>query len=180
MNKGLKYATGDVVNFLNAGDTYVDKSDVSEIVEVFHKHPVDMVYGDALIYDPNNPSMLTLKCHKYADIVFLSRWCICHQAIFVKKYLFDQYGTFDTQYKLVADHEWLLRVFVNHGVSSMYINRVIIRYLAGGETWNNPIRLYRERFVSLSHYVPAYKILANLVKLSLRGRYLYFRPIPVT
>lgn len=176
MNKGLKYTTGEVVNFLNAGDVFIDKSVVSDIVKQLKKKGTDMIYGDALIYNPKHPEKLTLKCHKYADIVFLSRWCICHQAIFAKKYLFDQYGFFDTQYKLVADHEWILRMLLKHKVSTRYVNRIIVRYLAGGESSNNAIRLYQERFSSLSHYLSIYKIVTNIIKLTLRGRNRYFHP----
>lgn len=176
MNKGLRYATGNVVNFLNAGDMFVDTSVVSDIVKQLKKKDTDLMYGDALIYDPKRPEKLTLKCHQYADIVFLSRWCICHQAIFAKKYLFDRYGSFNTQYKLVADHEWILRMLLMHKVSTQYINRLTVRYLAGGESWNNPVRLYRERFTSLSHYLSIYKIVTNIIKLTLRGRAQYFRP----
>lgn len=176
MNKGLKYATGNVVNFLNAGDMFIDKSVISDIIIQLKKKNTDMIYGDALIYDPKRPKKPTLKCHKYADIVFLSRWCICHQAIFAKKYLFDHYDSFNTQYKLVADHEWILRMLLKHKASTQYMNRLTVRYLAGGESWNNPVRLYRERFCSLSHYLPVHKIVTNIIKLTLRGRHRYFRP----
>jgi glycosyltransferase involved in cell wall biosynthesis len=44
MNKGLRYATGEIVGFLNGGDVFASPEGLAELVEVFNKSSV-MVLG---------------------------------------------------------------------------------------------------------------------------------------
>src|SRR6266699_5436859 len=53
-NKGLRIATGDVIAFLNAGDTYLNRSVVSRMVGVLRSVGVDATFADALIVDRRN------------------------------------------------------------------------------------------------------------------------------
>lgn len=50
MNKGLAKATGDYINFMNAGDTFSYSTSVAEIVEKI-KPDTDVIYGDAISVD---------------------------------------------------------------------------------------------------------------------------------
>src|SRR5438046_6501290 len=50
-NKGLRIATGDVIAFLNAGDTYVDPNVVSRMVGALTSTGVDAAFADTLIVD---------------------------------------------------------------------------------------------------------------------------------
>jgi glycosyltransferase len=49
LNKGLRFATGDLVGFLHSDDIYENKNIISQIVNVFNKTNNEIVYGD-LIY----------------------------------------------------------------------------------------------------------------------------------
>src|SRR2546429_7205745 len=53
-NKGLRVATGGIIAFLNAGDTYVDASVVSRMVDVLRSVGVDATFADVLIVDHRN------------------------------------------------------------------------------------------------------------------------------
>lgn len=178
MNKGLKHATGDVVNFLNAGDIYVNKSVISEIVQTFHKHPVDIMYGDAILYDLNNPKDNIVKCHKYIDQISLARWSICHQAIFTNKTVFDKYGIFNIKYKINGDYEWLLRnIFINK-ISFYYTNQVVVKYLIGGISWlQSPIRFYYERITVATKYYGIIQFIIYNIIMKIRNKKKYFRPL---
>jgi glycosyltransferase len=49
LNKGIKFATGDVVGILHADDLYSSADIFKKVVEVFENAKVDCCYGD-LVY----------------------------------------------------------------------------------------------------------------------------------
>ncbi|HQD27131.1 glycosyltransferase family 2 protein [Methanoculleus thermophilus] len=143
MNKGLKYATGDLVYFLNAGD-YLYNSDVlKNIAERFCADPDnDIFYGDYIYYDVVDEQ----RCSSYrTGIQDLIRRGYCHQTTFAKRSTFTKYGGFNTNYKIYADFDWLLRVLIGSGQSMKYIGIPVVYYLKGGESENQIITNYLER-----------------------------------
>ena len=45
-NKGIKLATGDVIGFLNADDTFYNENSIQDIVDAFFNNETDIVYGN--------------------------------------------------------------------------------------------------------------------------------------
>ncbi|HDY89306.1 MAG TPA: glycosyltransferase, partial [bacterium] len=52
MNKGIKIAKGDYINFLNAGDFYYENNVLSYLFDNLDKS-VDLLYGDSYLIDQN-------------------------------------------------------------------------------------------------------------------------------
>ncbi len=50
MNKGIRVATGDYINFMNAGDYFSSDSAVSDMVKGIHPD-TDIIYGDSTMID---------------------------------------------------------------------------------------------------------------------------------
>lgn len=177
MNKGIRKSSGDIVNFLNAGDLLYKKNTISMIVGQFRKHNSDMIYGDAVLYDPNNPLQDVLKSHKYVDGISLACWSICHQALFTKKNIFDKYGDFNTTYKINGDYEWLLRNIFKNKISFFYINKVIVKYLIGGISWSQDLkRFYYERITIAVKYYGIFRFMINNILMKIRNKKMYFQP----
>ena len=132
MNKGLAYATGDLVYFLNAGDYLCDNNVLRNVIERFNANSdSDILYGDYIYYDNNSEQ----RCSGYrAGIPDLLRRGYCHQTIFAKQSAFVKCGNFNTDYKIYADFDWLLRALVKFGQKMSYIGIPIAYYLKGGES----------------------------------------------
>ena len=47
MNKGILAAKGDYINFMNAGDFFIRKSLVKEVVDILNSEEIDFLYGYA-------------------------------------------------------------------------------------------------------------------------------------
>ncbi|MDE5810765.1 MAG: glycosyltransferase [Muribaculaceae bacterium] len=106
MNKGLKFAGGLFVLFLNSGDTLHSPSAVAEIINLMNS---DSERNYAMIYGT--------YCERYADGT-LSRpipcrnprmiWygpVACHQSIFYNRETLIELGlSYDTSYKIAADY----------------------------------------------------------------------------
>lgn len=65
MNKGITAATGDYINFMNAGDIFVDVKTVEKAVALFPSN-VDVVFGDS--YEKSaNGSIYYVECSSNPD-----------------------------------------------------------------------------------------------------------------
>jgi glycosyltransferase involved in cell wall biosynthesis len=130
MNKGIKYATGDIVAFLNSGDWY-DELSIEHVINYFNNSDNDILMGSANVIQNDNV-ILT----KRSDIRFIN-FAIpcCHQAVFSKKTVFDCIGGFDLKYKICADYDWLLRAYNNHA-KILCIPEVLVNYSSGGVSEN--------------------------------------------
>ena len=57
-----------------------------------------------------------------------------HPAFFAKKEIYTKYGLFNTNFKVSADYEILLRFLWKYRISSFYIPEVLIKMRAGGRS----------------------------------------------
>lgn len=126
MNKGLGHASGDLVGFLNSGDSYLD--DAVERMAAAYSGGGDILYGDYILLDG---SASIARCGRATTDDLHVYMAVCHQAMFSKRELFDLYGLFTTEYKIAADYEWLLRV-LKKGADIRYVPGDVCYFLAGG------------------------------------------------
>lgn len=143
MNKGLEYATGDLVYFLNAGDYLCNNDVLKNVIEKLNANPdSDIIYGDYIYYSDNSEK----RCSGYrADIPDLLSRGYCHQTIFAKKSAFTKCGKFNTGYKIYADFDWLLRGLIRFDQKMSYIGIPIAYYLKGGESESHGGKYYYEK-----------------------------------
>ena len=60
MNKGIAAATGDYINMMNSGDTFVNDKTVEKAVALFPED-ADVIFGDSIQKNPDN-SLLFITC----------------------------------------------------------------------------------------------------------------------
>jgi len=139
MNKGLRLATGDVVGILNSDDFYSDENVIQKIVTVFEENPVDSVFADLIYVKPNDLTTTT----RYYDSSYFSPgkfkygWMPAHPTFFVKRRIYQQYGLFDTTYKIAADYELLTRFLGRYHISYFYIKEALVTMRLGGISTRN-------------------------------------------
>lgn len=140
MNKGIAYATGDVIGILNSDDFYAGNDVLKTVGEMFTKNKaLDMVYGN-LEYvnreDVSNTVRRWISCSYYPTF-FEDGHVPPHPSLFVKRQLYEQAGSFNITYKLASDYELMLRLFRKHHFKSAHINRVFVKMRLGGATNKN-------------------------------------------
>lgn len=123
MNKGLKAATGEWINFMNAGDKF-SSNDV--LAEVFEKRSYDsevkVIYGDVFLKLSDN---LTIK-QLSSSLKFIERAMpFCHQSTFVSK---SAIKYFNTRYKICADYDFFYNLYFADRKSFYYVNCAIAIY----------------------------------------------------
>ena len=164
MNKGLRFARGNYVIFMNAGDTFHSPDSLSRFAKAAESHNADIVYGDTVIVNERR-EVLRPRHHSAPPSLtsrsFLKGMLICHQAMMVKKEIAPEY---DLHYRFSADYDWAIKV-INKSRPGKRINlhTVTTDYLDAGLTEKNKLRSLRERFsVMRHHYGARAALLAHL------------------
>ena len=140
MNKGLALATGEVIGILNSDDVYAADDVLESVMQLFqHDGTLDMVYGDLVYVRPDDLSQVirTWQSTAYYDRYFEDGHVPPHPSLFLKKKVYQQAGLFNTEMKLAADYELMLRVFKKYHFKSTYLSRLLVKMRLGGSTNKN-------------------------------------------
>ena len=136
LNKGLKRSTGDIVGFMHSDDFFADEYVLRDVLEAFADPRVELVYGD-LDYVSNVFSERVLRHWVAGDVTRakLKRgWMPPHPTVYMRRSVFEKWGGFNTQYKIAADYDAMLRYLGLGGVQARYIPRVLVKMRSGGES----------------------------------------------
>jgi glycosyltransferase involved in cell wall biosynthesis len=133
-NKGLRLATGDVVAYLNAGDSYVSPGIVGSIANSFAASDVEAVYGDVEIVDAVNPAKLV---RRYRSGSFRPSWLAwgfmpAHPALFIRRSVYQRCGGYDPSYRVAGDFELCIRLFAVEQIRHIYVPQLLVRMPRGG------------------------------------------------
>lgn len=127
MNKGIRLATGDYLEFLNAGDVFVNSDVIKSVVQKIEESPADVMYGDIIYEYPDKTTSIRVYGQFCSHLFYyLLGDCINHQAIFAKRECFEKY-VFNTEYHICADREWMIRA-KKDGKSFRAMNLLICKY----------------------------------------------------
>ncbi len=135
MNKGIRLATGDIIGILNSDDFYVSSEVISSVAEIFESDPLtDCLYADLAYVDKNDVNKIVRKwvSGPYSRKSFLNGWMPPHPTFFVKKEIYQKYGSFNTALSTAADYELMLRFLYVHKAVCMYLPGTIIKMRSGG------------------------------------------------
>ena len=134
MNKGIRLATGDIVGILNADDRYSDPFVLKDVSVAMSDPSIDASYGDLVYVNAQDQLVRYWKSGYYHPLKFYFGWMPPHPTFFVRRRLYEKYGTFDLSFPIAADYELMLRFILKHGIRLAYIPRVLVRMAVGGES----------------------------------------------
>ena len=154
MNIAAKEILGDVVLFLNAGDTFADADvlkGVSEKLEALAPKDEFIAYGDTFSLLANTLVKTKAKITPagcYNNIP-------CHQATFYSAGLIRS-REYDTSYRIRADYDMFLDCFFNKKAEFIYLDMPICVYEGGGfsESRKNRERDKAEHSEIVKKYIP--------------------------
>lgn len=138
MNKGIKKATGDVVGILNSDDFYFDNLVISKVNQAFCDPGVDAVFGDLIFVDPNNldQTVRTYSSGNWNIDKFAKGYMPAHPTFFVRRKFYEEHGLFETNYKIAADYEMLIRLLYVHKLRYLYLPMKMVKMRKGGVSSN--------------------------------------------
>lgn len=136
LNKGIKLATGDVIAFLHADDFYTDPTVIEKYVKVFEGGNYDAVYANLFYVDADDTTKVKRKWNsgEYNHGAFLNGWMPPHPTLFVRKEIYEKYGSFNTDFKTSADYELMLRLIHKHKIKLGYLKEFAVKMRLGGQS----------------------------------------------
>ena len=140
MNKGIKIAKGDIIGFLNSDDFYANNDIISKVLKQFENNPkIDACYSDLIYVNQFNTSKTVryLKSREFYEGLFSKGWCPPHPTFFVRRSIYEQYGSFDLNYHLASDFDLMIRFLEIHKIRSLYMAEPLVKMRMGGATNKN-------------------------------------------
>jgi glycosyltransferase involved in cell wall biosynthesis len=137
MNEGIRLSTGEILYFLNANDSLHSNDVFKKIINKFKETDVDIIFGDTNFQTKNENTLISHKDF-HSKFVWAYR-NLNHQSTFYKKWLFDKYGNYKSNFKILADVEFTTHVITQSEVKHLYLPIIIANYNAEGvSSYNNP------------------------------------------
>lgn len=171
-NKGIKRSSGDYIAFLGADDFYKDYESLTTIMSKANDCSSDLIFAKNEIIDSQG-NILQIYGKPFIQKDIKKRQLVAHPASLHKKQLFDKYGLFNTDYKIVGDYEFLLRV--SELTTKEYIDSVIAVCLGDGISRKNRKRVYLEKYKAqiesdkVSRISALFQLIKSMIRLQLES-----------
>ena len=129
-NKGISYATGDLIVCINSDDYLLP--DVLDKVAKQYDETHDLYCGNLILWDSETDySCIIHPSLDFPTMPFFRK--PAHQGIFIKKKLYEQLGLYDTNIRYAMDLDFLMRATRN-SAKFKYIDINIAVFRLGGAT----------------------------------------------
>jgi glycosyltransferase involved in cell wall biosynthesis len=146
LNKGIARASGDVVGLLHSDDFFARNDVLRMVADRFASEQVQAVHGD-LDYVAAQDTTKVIRHWKAGAFdhgKLAQGWMPPHPTLFVRRKVFEDYGAYDTTYRISADYEAILRWFGKARIRSAYIPEVLVKMRVGGESNRSLSRILRK------------------------------------
>lgn len=154
MNKGIRVAKGEYLQFLNSGDWLWNETALERCFS--HGFTADIAYGDLYLFRENG-----FEERRYSDnlsLRFFYRDTLCHNSTFIKRLPLAN-ELYDESLKIVSDWKFFLMQFINNK-SFEHINEFVISYDASGISVNRKL-WKQERYEVMKRIVPSWALQCN-------------------
>jgi glycosyltransferase involved in cell wall biosynthesis len=129
MNKALRLAKGEYCFFLNSGDYLCDKTTLSN---VFAENLTnDIVYGNMMIEKATHEKILG-EMPEHITLEHMIRDTLWHPVSFIKRELFDKYGLYREDLRIVSDYDFFMKTIIVNKVSTRHLNIPISVFILDG------------------------------------------------
>lgn len=136
LNKGISFANGQIIGFLHADDIFADNNILKIIAENFSEKSCEAVFGDLQYISKADTSKIIRNwksgIFNYKNLK--KGWMPPHPTFYVKKSVYDKYGKFNTNYKISADYDLMMRFLSLHKINPSYIPEIIVKMRVGGKS----------------------------------------------
>lgn len=136
INRGILRATGDIIGLMHSDDLFASNDVLARVADAMSDTSVDGAYGDLVYVAANDPQRVIRywKSGAYDPAKLKWGWMPPHPTLYLRREVFDRLGLYDTDFKIAADYEGMLRFLMTGRVRLTYIPDVMVRMRVGGES----------------------------------------------
>lgn len=132
LNKGIRMASGDVVGIVNSDDAFAADDVLARVAAFWKANPeIEASYGDVRFVCRGEfgdlDALRRAKTKRYLTGRFFRNWMFrfatfpAHPSTFVRRACYEKFGLHSLEYRICADFEMMLRLFVKHGIKARYL-----------------------------------------------------------
>lgn len=152
MNKGIQLAQGDYIQFLNSGDILASSNVIGTMIATLPN--CSIYYGNMLKHMPNGKLFRDTSGQGSITMFTFYKGALNHSPAFIKRSLFEKYGLYDENLKIVSDWKWYLNVIGLQNESVKYTNLDVTCFDMTGISNTNLILEKQERRMVLEELIP--------------------------
>ena len=161
MNKGIRMAEGDYIQVLNSGDCYAADDVIARMEQSLRAADYPAVlYGNMIRMHADGAVQ-----NKSGELPYSLWHYYCstmnHNCCWIRKQLFEQYGYYDEELRIVSDWKWFLQVIGMGKVRPVYTDIDVTHFDLGGISEQNAALRNAERRKVLEEVLPP-ALLADL------------------
>ena len=139
MNKGLRMASGDYVQVLNSGDCLAAPDSTECMLAALKEYGnPSILYGNMVKCFPDGRQWVD-KSFKGREITMLNMYTgtLNHDPTYIRRDMFDKYGYYDEDLKIVSDWKWYLQAIVLGEEKPQYVDMDVTLFDMSGISETN-------------------------------------------
>lgn len=124
MNKGIRMASGEYIQILNSADCLAAENVTEQMLAALEKagNP-NILYGNMIKCFPDGNKKIA-KSFAGAEITMLGMYTgtLNHDPAYIRRDLFEKYGYYDENLKIVSDWKWYLQAIILGEEKPQYVD----------------------------------------------------------
>lgn len=138
MNKGIRKATGEYIQILNSGDIMAAPDVVARMVAAIEieEYP-EVLYGNMIKKDYATGKTLEKSKEVEYSLRQYYRSTMNHDCCYIRRDVYDKYGLYDENLKIVSDWKWFLQAIGLGDVKPVYVDIDVTIFDASGISESN-------------------------------------------
>lgn len=129
MNKGILRSTGEYCLFLNSGDWLIDENVVADF---YAKNYTEDIVAGSVTHPHSGGADFPPPSSGKLTYDFFVHDSLMHQSAFIRRTLFNQFGLYDENYKIVSDWKFFFEVLILHNCSYAVFERAVAYFDRSG------------------------------------------------
>lgn len=167
MNKGIRKATGEYIQILNSGDILASDNVTERMFAALvsanslnshslnDKIGIPILYGNMIKLWPDG-RRINDKCEAgHLSMLSFYHGTLNHDSAYIRRDLFDRFGLYDENLKIVSDWKWYLQAIPLGGITPVYVDIDVTIFDMTGVSESNTAFWKVERRPVLEELVPS-------------------------
>lgn len=147
-NKGIKYATGEIVGIINSDDLLMPNA--LKIISENYSPYIDVYSGNVILWNEDTGDEFSSKPDIAFDKLKL-QYNVGHPARFIKRNAYEKYGLYSEDFRYNMDIDLLCRFYKN-GATFIHIDKDLAKFRMGGTTADSIYKKKKDYYQFVRNY----------------------------